>query len=51
MPDITLEYLKVRISRIRNSVLARVFRELGLVEAWGSCYELSRNDNCYFFEG
>lgn len=43
MPGMTLEYLKAGISRIRNSVLARVFLELGLVEAWGSCYERIRD--------
>lgn len=35
----TLEDLKAGISRIRNRVIARVFYELGLMEAWGSGYK------------
>jgi ATP-dependent DNA helicase RecG len=35
----TLEDLKAGISRIRNRVIARVFHELKLIEAWGSGYK------------
>ncbi len=34
----TLEHFKSGISHIRNRVIARVFRELGLIEEWGSGY-------------
>ena len=34
----TLENLKAGVSRIRNPVIARVFRELNLMEEWGSGY-------------
>jgi predicted HTH transcriptional regulator len=34
----TLEDLKAGVSRVRNRVIARVMRELGLVEEWGSGY-------------
>lgn len=36
MPGMTVEDMKSGISRIRNPVIARVFRELRLVEQWGS---------------
>lgn len=36
MPGMTVEDMKSGISRIRNPVIARVFRELQLVEQWGS---------------
>jgi predicted HTH transcriptional regulator len=32
----TIEDMKQGISKIRNSVIARVFRELNLIEQWGS---------------
>jgi ATP-dependent DNA helicase RecG len=34
----TLEDLKAGVSRIRNRVIVRVLRELGLVEEWGTGY-------------
>ncbi|MBI3920915.1 MAG: putative DNA binding domain-containing protein [Armatimonadetes bacterium] len=34
----TLDDLKSGVSRIRNRVIARVFREMGLIEQWGSGY-------------
>ena len=36
LPGMTIEDMKSGISRIRNPVIARVFRELGLTEQWGS---------------
>ncbi|WP_297694389.1 ATP-binding protein, partial [uncultured Eudoraea sp.] len=33
---ITLEDFKAGVSKIRNRVIARIFRELGLMEEWGS---------------
>jgi len=36
LPGMTIEDMKQGVSRIRNSVIARVFRELGLIEQWGS---------------
>jgi predicted HTH transcriptional regulator len=36
MPGLTVEMMKAGVSRIRNQVIARVFREVGLIEAWGS---------------
>lgn len=35
-PGMTVEDMKQGISRIRNPVIARVFRELNLIEQWGS---------------
>lgn len=35
----TIEDFKAGISRIRNRVIARTFRELGLMEEWGSGYK------------
>lgn len=37
LPGMTIEDMKNGVSRIRNPVIARVFRELGVVEQWGSC--------------
>lgn len=34
----TLEDFKSGVSKIRNRVIARIFRELGLMEEWGSGY-------------
>lgn len=36
LPGMTIEDMKSGVSRIRNPVIARIFRELGLVEQWGS---------------
>jgi predicted HTH transcriptional regulator len=36
LPGMTVEDMKSGVSRIRNPVIARVFRELGLIEQWGS---------------
>ena len=36
LPGLTIEDMKLGVSRIRNPVIARVFRELNLVEQWGS---------------
>ena len=35
----TIEDLKAGVSKIRNRVIARVFREMGLMEEWGSGYK------------
>lgn len=35
-PGMTIEDMKRGVSMIRNPVIARVFRELGLIEQWGS---------------
>lgn len=35
----TMEDLKSGVSKIRNRVIARVFREMGLMEEWGSGYK------------
>ena len=35
----TLDDLKEGVSKVRNRVIARVLRELGLVEEWGSGYK------------
>jgi ATP-dependent DNA helicase RecG len=32
----TIEDMKQGISKIRNSAIARIFRELDLIEQWGS---------------
>ena len=40
---VTLDDLKSGVSHIRNRVIARVFRELGLVEEWGSGYRRIAN--------
>ena len=34
----TMEDFKDGVSKVRNRVIARVFRELGLMEEWGSGY-------------
>jgi ATP-dependent DNA helicase RecG len=36
LPGMTIEDMKRGISKIRNPVIARVFRELELIEQWGS---------------
>jgi len=36
LPGMTIEDVKQGVSKIRNRVIARVFRELGLIEQWGS---------------
>ncbi len=36
MPGLTVADMKLGVSQIRNPVIARVFRELELVEQWGS---------------
>jgi predicted HTH transcriptional regulator len=36
LPGLTVEDLREGVSRLRNPVLGRVFKELGLVEQWGS---------------
>lgn len=36
---ITLEDFMAGVSKVRNRVIARVFRELGLMEEWGSGYK------------
>ena len=36
---ITLEDFKAGASKVRNRVISRIFRELGLMEEWGSGYK------------
>lgn len=36
LPGLTIEDVKQGVSKIRNRVIARVFRELDLIEQWGS---------------
>jgi ATP-dependent DNA helicase RecG len=36
LPGMTLEDMRQGVSKIRNHVIARVFRELNLIEQWGS---------------
>jgi len=36
LPGLTIEELRNGVSRLRNRVIGRVFKELGLVEQWGS---------------
>lgn len=36
LPGMTIEDMRQGVSRIRNHVIARVFRELKLIEQWGS---------------
>jgi ATP-dependent DNA helicase RecG len=38
-PGMNIEQFKAGVSRLRNPVLARVFRELELIEEWGSGYK------------
>jgi predicted HTH transcriptional regulator len=35
LPGMTVEMMRSGVSRIRNQVIARVFREAGLIEQWG----------------
>ncbi len=39
----TLDDFKAGVSKVRNRVIARVFRELGLMEEWGSGYNRIMN--------
>ena len=36
VPGMTIEEMRQGVSNLRNRVIARVFRELGLIEQWGS---------------
>ena len=36
LPGLTIEDLRAGVSRLRNRVIGRVFKELGLIEQWGS---------------
>jgi ATP-dependent DNA helicase RecG len=36
LPGMTIEDMKQGVSKIRNHVIARIFRELDLIEQWGS---------------
>ena len=36
LPGLTIEDMRQGISKIRNHVIARIFRELNLIEQWGS---------------
>ena len=36
LPGMTMEEMRMGVSKIRNHVIARVFRELNLIEQWGS---------------
>lgn len=36
LPGLTVEDMKLGISKIRNPIIARVFKELDLIEQWGS---------------
>jgi ATP-dependent DNA helicase RecG len=36
MPGLTVEMMREGVSRVRNPLLARVFHEAGLIEAWGT---------------
>ena len=36
LPGLTVEDMKLGVSQIRNPVIARVFKELDLIEQWGS---------------
>ncbi len=36
LPGLTVEDMKQGVSKIRNTVIARVFRELDLIEQWGT---------------
>lgn len=38
-PGMSIDQFKAGVSRLRNPVLARVFRELELIEEWGSGYK------------
>ncbi len=39
LPGMTIEDVKTGVSKIRNRVIARVFRELDLIEQWGSGFQ------------
>ena len=49
LPGLTVEDIKQGVSQIRNPVIARVFRELELVEQWGSgipgIYRIAKAEN------
>jgi len=36
LPGMTMEEMRMGVSKIRNHVIARVFRKLNLIEQWGS---------------
>lgn len=36
LPGLTIDEMRDGVSRVRNRVIARVFKELGLVEQWGT---------------
>lgn len=36
LPGLTIDDLKDGVSRLRNRIIGRVFKELGLIEQWGS---------------
>jgi predicted HTH transcriptional regulator len=36
LPGVTIEEIRGGLSRVRNRVIARVFKDLGLVEQWGT---------------
>jgi len=36
LPGLTVEDIKLGVSQIRNPLIARIFRELSLIEQWGS---------------
>ena len=36
VPDMTVDSMKRGVSKLRNRVIARIFRELNLIEQWGS---------------
>jgi ATP-dependent DNA helicase RecG len=38
-PGMNIEQFKAGVSRVRNPVIARVFKEMGLIEEWGSGYK------------
>jgi predicted HTH transcriptional regulator len=44
LPGMTIEDVKQGVSRIRNRVIARVFRELDLIEQWGSGFRRIMKD-------
>jgi len=44
LPGMTIEDMKQGVSKIRNSVITRVFRELELIEQWGSGIRLMFNE-------
>jgi len=44
LPGLTIEDMKQGVSKIRNPVITRVFRELELIEQWGSGVRLMFNE-------